>query len=514
MSDQKGPIEARYSVLTTVRDPYLQRARSCAYYTIPSLMPEDTTSRGNETFRTPHQSLGARGLNNLAAKLLLTLFPPNTAPFRMQIGDYDMEKVAQQEGQRATFEEAFAKIERQVQVDIETSRNSRPKIVYGIMQALLSGSVCFQQLNKGYRVYRLDSFVCTTDGAGEDTEIITAEQIDPSTLTTEQLESYGLQDDPKAPLDRSGWPWLYTQIKRGPSRWTWKQELKGVEVDGSQGSSALDECPWWITRPFQQDGEDYGRSFVEHYLGELISLEGLSKAMVDGAAAAAKVVYLHRPGAQTSIRQFKNAANLDLVPGEEGDIFAVTLDKYADFRVAFEQAQILTKSLSQSFLLTSSVQRSGERVTAEEIRAMVGELEDGLGGVYSVFAQTLQYPLVKAKLAQLQRQNRLPSLPKEVQPLVTTGLQALGRGQDFNKLTLLLQTSNNTLGPETTAKYLNPSDGLRRLATSLSVDPKGLVRTEEEVQAAEQQAMASAMMEQAAAPVAGEIASATLNPQA
>ncbi|MBX9279900.1 portal protein, partial [Klebsiella pneumoniae] len=76
-----------------------------------------------------------------------------------------------------------------------------------------------------------------------------------------------------------------------------------------------------------------------------------------------------------------------------------------------------------------------ERVTAEEIRYVASELEDTLGGVYSILSQELQLPLVRVLLKQLQATQQIPELPKEaVEPTISTGLEAIGRGQDLDKL--------------------------------------------------------------------------------
>ena len=40
------------------------------------------------------------------------------------------------------------------------------------------------------------------------------------------------------------------------------------------------------------DNEDYGRSYCEEFIGDLKSLEGLTEAMVEAAAATSKVVFL------------------------------------------------------------------------------------------------------------------------------------------------------------------------------------------------------------------------------
>jgi hypothetical protein len=43
------------------------------------------------------------------------------------------------------------------------------------------------------------------------------------------------------------------------------------------------------------DSESYGRSFVDEVIGDLKSLEGLSQALVESAAASAKMVFLVKP---------------------------------------------------------------------------------------------------------------------------------------------------------------------------------------------------------------------------
>ena len=77
-------IEGRYNHYARDRELFLERGRDCAQFTIPTLIPDEghtSTSR----FNTPYQGIGARGVNNLASKLLLTLLPPNAPFFRFSI---------------------------------------------------------------------------------------------------------------------------------------------------------------------------------------------------------------------------------------------------------------------------------------------------------------------------------------------------------------------------------------------------------------------------------------------
>ena len=74
----------RYEKLKGKRQSYLDRARECSELTIPSLIPEDGFNSSSELYN-PFQSVGARGVNNLASKLLLLLLPPNSPFFRLAV---------------------------------------------------------------------------------------------------------------------------------------------------------------------------------------------------------------------------------------------------------------------------------------------------------------------------------------------------------------------------------------------------------------------------------------------
>ena len=76
-----------YSELESSRESYLRRARDCSVLTIPTLIPPNGHSNAT-SYETPFQGVGARGVNNISAKLLLTLFPPNASFFRLIIDPY------------------------------------------------------------------------------------------------------------------------------------------------------------------------------------------------------------------------------------------------------------------------------------------------------------------------------------------------------------------------------------------------------------------------------------------
>jgi hypothetical protein len=155
--------------------------------------------------------------------------------------------------------------------------------------------------------------------------------------------------------------------------------------------------------------------------------------------------------------------------------------------------------MEQAFLLNSSIQRQAERVTAEEIRFMAGELEQALGGTYSILGQELQRPLVVRLMLQMQKERKLPALPANlVSPQIITGLDGLGRSSDEMKLRLLIQGIAQDVGPEAVAEYVNVGALVTRRAAALSIDIEGLIRSEQEVQQIREQKAQQAMLQKTA----------------
>jgi hypothetical protein len=137
---------------------------------------------------------------------------------------------------------------------------------------------------------------------------------------------------------------------------------------------------------------------------------------------------------------------------------------------------------------------------------MAQELETALGGVYSILSQEFQMPLVNLILARLESQGKMPKMPKDsVKPTIVTGMEALGRGQDLNKLAQFLQYLQ-PLGPQVIAQEMNIDDYIDRLGASLGIDTNGLIKSPEQKQQ-EQAMMAEQQQAQMAQQMMGDIAS-------
>lgn len=484
--------EARYTELASLRDPFLVRARASAELTVPHLMPPEGHS-GDTQLPTPFQSVGARGLNNLAVRLLLALLPPNSPFFKLVIDDFVLSQLTGKEDQRADMEEALSSIERAVQGEVETTAIRVPTFE-AMKQLLVSGNALIHFPKQGgMRVFRLDSYVCKRDPFGNPLEIILREQVSPTVLP-DNVRKLIAASDKSSDADSIRTVDLFTYIRRQPDRWTVWQEIKGKRIGDSFGTYPLDRMPWMPLRLVRIDGEDYGRGYVEQYLGDLRSLEGLTQSIVEGSAAAAKVLFLIKPNSHTRARTLAKLPNGGIGEGNADDVTTLQMEKFNDFRVAFDTITRIEQRLEFAFLLTSAIQRNGERVTAEEIRRVASDLEVALGGVYALLSQEFQLPVVNLLMARMQSEKRLPKLPKDkVKPSIVTGLEALGRGNDNERLVGLI----NDMAPF--AKELAPrmkiANLAKRLAASRQIDTKDLFMTDEEFAAEQQRQQSMAMVQ-------------------
>lgn len=258
----------------------------------------------------------------------------------------------------------------------------------------------------------------------------------------------------------------------------------------------MEKSPYIPLRFSRIDGEDYGRGYVEEYLGDIQSLESLTRAIVEGSAASAKVLFMVNPNSTTRAKTLAESANGAIVSGNAGDVSTLQVQKFNDFRVAQMTMEGIKDRLGAAFLLTSGVVRQAERVTAEEIRMLSQELETSLSGAYSLLSNDLQLPMVTRLMAVMKKQKKLPPLPKGlVKPVIIAGVEALGRGNDLSKLDLFLAGAAQVVGPQAIAQYVNIEDYFKRRATALGIKTEGLIKTQEQLAQEQQQAQMQQMVD-------------------
>lgn len=498
--------QSRYDSLEGDRNNYLERARASSRLTLPWLIPNSNSpdNKNMDSYAVPWNGIGARGVLNLASRMLLALLPPTQQFFRFSLDQAELNKQGVPPEEKSKYEEALSQVERLVLREIEAS-NDRVVFHEALLHLLVAGNVLLYVGQEGLRAYHLSRYVCSRDSMGNPLEAVICEVLPVHNLpqaakdllkTDGEEELKGiLQDDPLPQKDYEKTVRVFTYIEWEGKTVRWHQEVKGRLIPGSEGRSPLDVTPWLPLRMVRVDGQPYGIGYVEAAaLADLQTVEALAQAVAEGALASSKLLFLVRPSGVTKAADLAKAANGSFITGDINDVQALQLQKSQDLQVAMQAKSQIEARLSQAFMLADV--RDSERTTAEEVRLQALQIENSLGSIYSVLQVEFQVPYVNRKLDILTRAKKVPPLPKElVKPVMTVGLAAVGRGNDLEQLVRFTTTLGQTLGPEALQTYVNPSELITRLAYSMGIDVLGLVKTEDDL-AAEQQAAEQAAQQQ------------------
>ena len=470
----------RYNELVTDRRQFLDKAVDCSKLTLPYLIQDDTSSRPtHETLNIPWQSVGSKCVVGLAAKLMLAVLPPQGSFFKLQVRQDKLGEDLPPEAM-SEMELSLSKMERMV-MDYIAASNDRVVIHQALKHLIVGGNALLFMGKDGIKNYPLNRYVVNRDGNGNVLEIVTKE------LISRDVLGYDLpKKQPNTGIDETTAGThtddveVYTCVKLENGRWVWYQEVEDMIIPGTRSTAPKNASPWLVLTFNSVDGEQYGRGRVEEFLGDLKSLEGLSQALVEGAAAASKVIFLVSPSSTTKPSVIAKAGNGAIVQGRAEDVQVVQVGKTADFSTAANMAQTIERRLLEAFLVMNV--RNAERVTAEEVRLTQLELEQQLGGIFSLLTTSFLIPYLDRTLLVLQRTNELPKLPKDIiRPQIVAGVNALGRGQDREALTMFMQTIAGTVGPEALMKFINPLEAIKRLAAAQGIDVLNLVKTPEQL---------------------------------
>ena len=499
----------RYNKLTSDRSQFLDTAVDCSKLTLPYLIQDDLNLKVNHRHLiTPWQSVGAKAVVTLAAKLMLALLPPQTSFFKLQVRDDKLGDELPKEV-RSELDLSFSKIERMI-MDYIAASSDRVVVHQALKHLIVGGNALIFMGKDGLKHFPLNRYVVNRDGNGNVLEIVTKELISRKVLGTElpDPEPNNVAGGNSGSDGEDVEVYTCVKLDTKSGRWVWHQEADDKILPNSRSTAPKNASPWLVLRFNTVDGEDYGRGRVEEFIGDLRSLEGLSQALVEGSAAAAKVVFLVSPSSTTKPKTIADAGNGAIVQGRPEDVAVIQVGKTADFSTAANMAQQLERRIAEAFMQLNI--RQSERTTAEEVRLTQMELEQQLGGIFSLLTIEFLIPYLNRTLLILQRSKEIPSIPKDlVRPQIVAGVNALGRGQDRESLTQFVGTIAQTLGPEALMKYINPSEAIKRLAAAQGIDVLNLVKTEQEMAEAQQQQQQMAA-QQSLMDQAGQMANAPL----
>lgn len=504
--------KARYTDLKFRRDPFLRRARDCATLTIPALMPPEGFSPNN-ILPEPYQALGSRLVVNLASRLMTALLPPGRNCFRLGVSAKAL-MASKQESVDQDFERLLVLTERIITGEIE-SRIWRGPTTSSLEQLIVCGNAGeFLQPDNTIRVYRLDQYVVVRNTAGKLIEFIICDGLNPNALTGGLKEHYdannGAQEAGTAAYSSTQNVELYTWGRYDSTKgeWTVHQELLEHEVPNTKGTYADNVLPFSFLRWACLAGEDYGRSKVEEHLPDFRTLDGLTKALKDGAAMASRNITLIRPNAAGGInlrRKLSQANNGDYVVGNPEDVEMLQFKNETGLQIVQISIAALREELSAAFLLNQGAVRDAERVTAYEVSQLVQELEAALGGVYALLSNDMMSRRIGRLIFQMQEKQQLPVWPDgTVEPTVLTGLEALSREAQVQNVVNAAQIVQ-PMG-ERAQLYVKWDVLLKKAFNGLNL--ADAVNTEDEVQEILNQQMQTEAIGQSIPQVAGAAATA------
>lgn len=468
---EESSIKSVYIKYDNDRSTTLNKARDCARLTIPSvLVPDGHTEQNN--LQDTYNSLGARAVNNLSSKLLLSLLPPSTPFFRLNPTDEVLAETTDEEGNNdelSTIEQQLSNLEMRVVSEIE--RRAYRTVVFEAFKSLIITGNALLLLEEGKMShYKMDSYAVSRDFKGNAKDIILKEMIQAS-LLDESITTDLSEEDMNKDIE------VYTRFYRNGESWISYQEVNDTIVEGSETTIKNEALPVIPLRWTKINGENYGRGLVEQYLGDFRSLEGLSQLLLEASSVSAQTIFGIRPGSVIEVTDLEEAGNGDVILGDlERDVTVLRVDKAPDLQVPLEMINDITRRLSSAFMLQSGSTRDSERTTALEVQFLARELEDSLGGIYSVISHEFQLPLVRLILDDLQY-----DIDNLTDISVVTGLESLGRNGDLQKLRELngLIAEAN---PQYLQQYLQVDEYLKRMSTALGIqNVDSLFKTGDEV---------------------------------
>ena len=250
----------RYNQLSTGRSQFLDTAVECSELTLPYLITDDNSTKINRrSFQTPWQSVGAKAVVTLAAKLMLALLPPNTTFFKLQVRDdklgtdYDPQI-------RSELDLAFSKMERMV-MDYIAASSDRVVVHQALKHLIVGGNSLIFMGKDGLKNFPLHRYVVNRDGNGNVLEIVTKELINRKVLG---FEPPGDAKGPNDPNDTYSTGSddddveVYTCVKldEKSGRWVWYQEAYDMIMPGTRSTAPRRASPWLVLRFNTVDGED------------------------------------------------------------------------------------------------------------------------------------------------------------------------------------------------------------------------------------------------------------------
>ncbi len=528
MNANKGRIAERFAKLHTDRQAKVDRSRAIASLTIPHILPHVGFSETQGIY-SPQSSMSARGCMFLASKMHAAMVPMNNLPF-IDIKPKFGTKVS------TNASNLLKDLTDQVHETL-MSGNIREVFNEALLHLIIVGDVLlFIEDDINLRLYRLDQYVLLRDITGEVVELIVVDWdlIDRNELGNSSGESSAL--NPPEAGHKIGYVPVYTQIIRKKDKWLVNKEKKDKIIEEDK-EYPLHACPYIPLRWNAIHGENYGRSHCEEIYGDILANEKYTEALHYGMVGASAFWMALAPSATVNEDQMatKPIGSWVRVDPTQAGVIAPARDLNPQITTMLDAVERSRETLSKAFLMTGEAIPQGDRVTAMAVKAIMIELEQVLGGNFSGLARDFFVPATRFILERMFEDGTIkeewksiltPSGSKEDPEIIKfdilTGLQAIGKETDNNKLLMFMETMRN-LPPEMLER-INYDTLLTQWVRSFGFPPNDWIldqetineRRENMLQAqaqADQALQAQKNAGQVAAAVAPTVADAMMQPQ-
>lgn len=461
----------------TERSTMLSRFEQYAAWTIPALFPPEGTA--TEEMQLDYQSFGAQAVNNLANKIVTTLFHPTRPFFKAQAP----QEYIEQSGRSVTDIEAdLTALEKKCMVQF-AERDGRTVATDVAMQLIVTGNALWHmQPNQVYRYFSYRDYDASFDVWGELSHCIVREWVNVNTLSERHAKvcmHYGKRENDLVEV--------FTGIRRIKMDCfvVW-QEIENFHVLAEDyGVYSKDTLPWKPQRWLVSPGRQAGVGLVEQMAGDMHTISCMSQAELDLIAILLDIKTIVKPGGQTKVKDLNESKPGAYVSGNPEDVQSHAHDVSAQMNILDAKATKLVRRLSQMFLLNSNAIRDAERVTAEEVRYIAQELDQVHGGFYSRIARSLQKPIAKDLL-----RNESPVF-KSFKPLVITGLESLSRMSELDNYRGFIADMTNVgaalQGPH--GAWCNIEKLTKKFASGWGLDVTDVMYTPEEKAAQDKKAI-------------------------
>jgi len=506
-----------YNARISGRNGAEERARRMADLTIPTVfLPENWQE--DDDIEVTNQSTNAFCVNSLSNKLMLAALPPN-----LPMASYTPKETSIKDdikNEPELWSQMTYALSRREEAHRQRLKRTSARDVYAksMRLFLVTGNGCtiWTDINTP-RTYDLNHYVCLRDAGGLPLVTVLRDSITVAVADDDVKQAMQTARAGKTKPAKSEWEdevTIYHCQKlitddAGEREWVYWQEVEGGHIIADTESySPFDVAPMMPGTMLLPQGANWGLPYCGDYEGDLQATENFAAALQDGAAALAWFLFFVDPTGHTNIKDVQEADTLDVLSGRAVDVTTLQVPKGGDLSVVSNEYEKAARRLGYAFAMQAAIQRSGERVTAEEWKRMANELDQAMGGLYTSLAQGYQrwYVLRFIHLHELEDKD-MAALPEGmVEVDVVTGLDSIGQSTEHSNLMDWASEGQQILTPEGFAASINGDDFLRRTAAHRAVKTEGLVKTPDQLasekQEKVQQEAQRTMLDKATGPLA------------